>query len=86
MENRYEIYKEAEMGLDDFSNGEGPPQTVDPVCGMVVNEGRAAGKIQYAGTDFHFCSKDCEMAFKEDPIRYAGFRIDPATGQRVRRA
>jgi len=83
---QYELYHETDMGMEDHSHGEGKPQSVDPVCGMVVDEGRAAGKIEYAGTQFFFCSKDCEIAFKEDPGRYAGYQVDPATGQRMRRA
>jgi YHS domain-containing protein/positive regulator of sigma E activity len=44
--------------------------TVDPVCGMEVDPARAAGKIDYEGTTYHFCNAGCLEAFIREPTRY----------------
>src|SRR4051812_44747371 len=43
---------------------------VDPVCGMTVEPATAAGKSEYKGTTYYFCSKHCVSAFQSDPERY----------------
>lgn len=43
----------------------------DPVCGMQVDERNAAGKSEYKGTTYYFCSTGCKAAFDQDPARYA---------------
>jgi YHS domain-containing protein len=42
----------------------------DPVCGMMVDEGRAAGTSEYQGQTYYFCSKGCKAAFDKEPERY----------------
>ncbi|HEX2639893.1 MAG TPA: HAD-IC family P-type ATPase, partial [Pyrinomonadaceae bacterium] len=42
----------------------------DPVCGMKVSAGSAAGKYDYKGEIYYFCSKGCETKFKSDPEKY----------------
>jgi YHS domain-containing protein len=49
----------------------------DPMCGMEVDEERAAGKREYQGRIYYFCSSDCQQRFEEDPTRYA----DPRSAQ-----
>jgi Cu+-exporting ATPase len=44
--------------------------TQDPVCGMTVDPLRAAGKADFNGQAFYFCSEGCEHRFKADPKRY----------------
>lgn len=44
---------------------------VDPICGMQVEEERAAGEAVYAGSRYYFCSGGCRERFNEDPGRYA---------------
>ena len=44
---------------------------VDPVCGMEVEPSSAAGKVEYKGRMFYFCSKRCEETFRKDPEKYA---------------
>ena len=44
----------------------------DPVCGMQVEEGRAAGTSEHEGQTYYFCSAGCKEKFAEDPRRYAG--------------
>ena len=40
---------------------------VDPVCGMQVDEARAAATAEHAGTTWHFCSTRCHDRFTADP-------------------
>jgi Cu+-exporting ATPase len=42
----------------------------DPVCGMKVSPDSAAGKYDYNGETYYFCSKGCEAKFKNDPEKY----------------
>jgi len=65
---------EETWGLKDYSDGE-TIFSIDPVCGMKVNESEAAGgKSQYAGETYYFCSDACHKAFGEDPAKYIGQR------------
>ncbi|MFB3814638.1 MAG: YHS domain-containing protein [Terriglobales bacterium] len=43
----------------------------DPVCGMPVEEKNAAGKSEYKGQQFYFCSMDCKQQFDRNPEQYA---------------
>ena len=43
---------------------------VDPVCGMTVDEGGAAVRLQHGGKDYLFCSAQCLEKFKADPAKY----------------
>ena len=42
----------------------------DPVCGMTVDPATAAGRYDYLGRTFHFCSKHCLHSFSADPAKY----------------
>jgi len=42
----------------------------DPVCGMEVNIKTAAGKSEYKGQTYYFCSAGCKRAFDTDPEKY----------------
>ena len=44
----------------------------DPVCGMEVNEQKAAATAQQGGRTYYFCSTDCKQKFEREPQRYAG--------------
>lgn len=44
----------------------------DPVCGMEVEETTAAGKSEYKGQTYYFCSIGCKRAFDKEPEKYAG--------------
>ena len=44
----------------------------DPVCNMEVDERNAAGRSQYQGQDYYFCSQDCKEKFDRNPVQYAG--------------
>src|SRR5271170_1511692 len=44
--------------------------TKDPVCGMDVNPGIAAGHSEYKGQTYYFCSKSCKAKFDANPEPY----------------
>ncbi|OGO29119.1 MAG: YHS domain-containing protein [Chloroflexi bacterium RBG_16_52_11] len=44
----------------------------DPICGMDVTPGTAAGKSEYNGQTYYFCSLGCKKAFDKEPEKYAG--------------
>jgi Cu+-exporting ATPase len=52
------------------SPAETPVKVVDPVCGMNILPETAAGKQEYEGTTYYFCSQNCIEKFKLNP---AGF-------------
>ncbi len=43
----------------------------DPVCGMMVDESRAAATTVYQGTTYYFCAQRCKRAFEQAPEKYA---------------
>jgi YHS domain-containing protein len=43
---------------------------VDPVCGMDVEPETAAGKSEYKGQTYYFCSPGCKRSFDKDPEKY----------------
>lgn len=43
----------------------------DPVCGMQVDEAQAAGRSEYQGQTYYFCSASCKQQFDQNPQRYA---------------
>jgi YHS domain-containing protein len=49
----------------------------DPVCGMDVDEKKAAGKSDYKGQTYYFCSPGCKQAFDKEPEKYLGKRSQP---------
>jgi YHS domain-containing protein len=44
--------------------------TKDPVCGMMVDEEKAAAKSVYKGKTYYFCAPGCKAAFDSDPEKY----------------
>lgn len=45
--------------------------TQDEVCGMRIDEAKAAGTSQHQGRTYYFCSPDCKSKFDAEPARYA---------------
>jgi class 3 adenylate cyclase len=43
---------------------------IDPVCRMIVAEGREAGTFKHESTLYRFCSLDCARRFLEGPDLY----------------
>ena len=44
--------------------------TKDPVCGMQVDEKKAAGKRDFQGQTYYFCSSGCMEKFDRNPQQY----------------
>jgi YHS domain-containing protein len=43
----------------------------DVVCHMQVDPAKAAGKSEYNGKTYYFCSNGCKAKFDADPGKYA---------------
>lgn len=52
------------------SQKEGRTMAKDPVCGMDVEETKAAGRVEHEGQTYYFCSEGCQKAFEKMPDRY----------------
>jgi len=48
----------------------GATMAKDPVCGMDVDEKKAAAKAVYEGRTYYFCAQACKRAFEKDPEKY----------------
>ncbi len=44
----------------------------DPVCGMQVDEKKAAANSIYHGTTYYFCAPACKVAFDKSPEKFVG--------------
>ena len=44
---------------------------IDPVCKMKVDESKAAGKSEYKGQTYYFCSSGCKVRFDQNPSAYS---------------
>lgn len=44
----------------------------DPVCGMDVDEKKAAATITHDGKTYYFCAPACKTTFQKAPERYVG--------------
>jgi YHS domain-containing protein len=44
----------------------------DPVCGMDVDPKTTAGKSEYKGQTYYFCSLGCKKVFDKEPQEYVG--------------
>ncbi len=53
-------------------------KVTDPVCGMQIDEQKAAGKFEYDGVTYWFCSQACRKTFAAEPARYARASIQRA--------
>lgn len=42
----------------------------DLVCGMDVDPNTAAGKSEYQGKTYYFCSPGCKRDFDKEPQKY----------------
>ena len=50
--------------------GENEMLVKDPVCEMMIDPKTAAGKSEYMGQTFYFCSLGCKKDFDKDPTKY----------------
>ncbi len=44
----------------------------DPVCGMQVDEKKAAATSVYQGTTYYFCAPGCKVTFDKNPGKFTG--------------
>lgn len=44
----------------------------DPVCGMTVDEKKAAATASHGGKTYYFCAEACKKTFEKSPAKYAG--------------
>jgi YHS domain-containing protein len=42
----------------------------DPICGMTVDEKKAAGSSVYLGKTYYFCAQNCKVQFDKSPSKY----------------
>jgi len=45
--------------------------TIDPVCGMDVDDTNPEFLTKFAGKNYVFCSESCQKEFEEQPDEYA---------------
>jgi len=43
---------------------------LDPVCDMMVDPKEAAGRSEYKGKTYYFCSLGCKKDFDKEPEKY----------------
>lgn len=56
--------------------------TRDPICGMNIDESAAAGRSEYQGRTYFFCSSACKTKFDQNPQQYAGrSSAEPGRGE-----
>jgi YHS domain-containing protein len=57
-------------GYEEQILASGGIMTIDPVCGMRVEEKKPELQSQYAGRKYFFCSEECKQEFEADPNGY----------------
>ncbi|MEO8034246.1 MAG: YHS domain-containing protein, partial [Acidobacteriota bacterium] len=60
----------------------------DPICGMDVDPGKAAGSAERDGKTYWFCSKGCQKKFEAGaesaaPVAKPELVLDPVCGMKV---
>jgi len=68
---------DSESRMRAASRGVFGPVATDPVCGMEVDEKRAAAagrRSEHEGTPYYFCAEGCKKRFDAEPARYARSR------------
>src|SRR6266478_6394641 len=46
------------------------PRVKDPVCGMMVDPQKSAGKVEHGGKTYYFCSARCADRFENNPKNF----------------
>jgi len=55
-------------------------QVTDPVCGMQIDNAKAAATEIVQGQTYHFCSRSCHDKFQAAPERYVKKQGEAAKG------
>lgn len=56
--------------------------TKDPVCGMEVDEKKAAATAGYEGKTYYFCAAACKTTFQKEPTKYVAAAGTGKSGHR----
>jgi len=48
----------------------GESKMLDPICDMTVDPAKAAGKFDFEGETYYFCSVHCHKLFQSAPAKY----------------
>jgi P-type Cu+ transporter len=60
----------AKPGMASLPILDSAPKVKDPVCGMMVDPQKAAGKVEHAGKTYFFCSPRCKERFEREPEKF----------------
>jgi len=52
----------------------------DPVCGMEVDEKKAAATAEHRGKKYYFCAAGCKATFLKNPEKYISSQSPSGTG------
>ena len=52
--------------------------SIDPVCGMKVNNLQAAASLDYEGKSYFFCHANCKKKFETEPQKYSKYEFTQA--------
>lgn len=44
--------------------------TIDPVCGMTIDERNPQFETKFAGKQYFFCSEECRQEFEDHPDEF----------------
>jgi P-type Cu+ transporter len=56
----------------------------DPVCGMIIDPSSAAGRSDFGGVTYFFCSGSCKQRFDREPTTFAHKSEEhPSSGERA---
>src|SRR5271154_2284299 len=47
----------------------------DPVCGMMVDQARAAAQAEHGGETYYFCCAGCAAKFRAEPAKYLSAKV-----------
>ena len=63
------------------------PKEKDPVCGMMVDPQKSAGKMEHAGKTYYFCSSRCAERFRAEPEKFPSApgtaRMEPLSAEKA---
>jgi YHS domain-containing protein len=74
VEERLLEFLEAYLQIDRGPADADDESATDPVCGMRIQRGEAAGSFVYRGHPYFFCSEACQKKFVESPNSYVQFK------------
>jgi Cu+-exporting ATPase len=67
---------ESKSGHSDETGGT-TPKVKDPVCGMMIDPARTAGKHEHEGRTYYFCGARCLERFKAEPAHFVSSEAAP---------